>query len=324
MRAAVITELTGPDGIQIAEVPEPVAGPGQVLLDVHAAGVVFPDALRTRGAYQVRPELPFILGWEVSGIVRESAAGFAAGDRVVAIPGVGGMAEVVAVDAEWVFALPESVPLDRGAAVPLNYLTMHFALHRRAQLRAGETVLVHGAAGGVGTAACQLAAAAGARVIAVTSTPEKAAVARAAGAREAVPVDGFLAAVRELTGGRGVDVIVDPVGGDRFTDSLRCLAPEGRVVVLGFTGRQIPTVAVNRLLLRNIAVIGAGAMEFWRHHPGYVTEQWHELTPLIRSGVIDPPLGSRYPLDRAADAIRELDERRAVGRVLVELRPEAG
>lgn len=181
MRAAVVTELTGPDGVQIRELPEPAAALGEVLIDVDHAGVVFPDVLRTRGEYQHRPELPFILGWEVSGVVRDAAAGFAEGDRVVAMPTAGGLAQVVAVDAHYVFPLPDQVPLTAGAALPLNYLTMHFALRRRARLRSGETVLVHGAAGGVGIAACQLAAADGARVIAVVSIPEKAAVARRAG-----------------------------------------------------------------------------------------------------------------------------------------------
>jgi NADPH2:quinone reductase len=219
-----------------------------------------------------------------------------------------------------VFPLPDDVPSDKGAALPLNYLTMHFALTRRARLETGETVLVHGAAGGVGTAACQLAAAYGARVIAVVSTPDKGEVARAAGADEVVPVDGFRDEVRRVTDGRGVDVVVDPVGGDRSTDSLRCLAREGRLVVLGFTGREIPTVKVNRLLLANTTVMGAASAEFWRTEPGYAGRQWRDLVPLMQSGAIDPPIGSVYALDRAAAAIREIDQRRAAGRVLIRVR----
>jgi NADPH2:quinone reductase len=233
------------------------------------------------------------------------------------VPGTGGFAETVAVDAGMVFPLPDGVPSDRGAALPLNYLTAHFALLRRAALRNGETVLVHGAAGGVGTAACQLAAAHGARVLAVVSTPGKGEVARAAGAHEVVPVDGFRDEVHRLTGGRGVDVVVDPVGGDRFPDSLRCLAREGRLVVLGFTGREIPTVKVNRLLLTNTTVLGAASAEFWRSEPGYAAQQWRDLVPLLGSGAIDPPIGAVLPLDQAAAAIRQLDERRAAGRVLL-------
>ncbi|WP_448612762.1 NADPH:quinone oxidoreductase family protein [Modestobacter sp. URMC 112] len=323
MRAALITALTGPDAVEVRDVPEPVPQPGQVLVDVESAGVVFPDVLQTRGEYQLRPELPFTPGWEVSGVVREDAGGFTTGDRVAAMPVTGGLAETVAVDPEMVFPLPDEVPFDAGAALPLNYLTMHFALLRRARLEDGETVLVHGAAGGVGTAACQLAAAYGGQVIAVVSTPEKGEVARAAGAHEVVPVDGFRDEARRLTGGRGVDVVVDPVGGDRFTDSLRSLAPEGRVVVLGFTGRDIPTVKVNRLLLTNTTVMGAGSAEFWRKHPGHVGRQWRDLVPLMRSGALDPPIGSVFELEETAAALREIDGRRAAGRVLVRVRGTA-
>ncbi|WP_448627561.1 NADPH:quinone oxidoreductase family protein [Geodermatophilus sp. URMC 64] len=320
MRAAVITELTGPDAVEVQERPEPAPRPDEVLLDVEYAGVTFPDVLQTRGEYQRRPELPFTPGCEVSGVVRADAAGFLAGQRVAALPMTGGFAETVAVAAHLVFPLPDRVPFDRAAAVPLNYLTMHFALHRRARLETGETVLVHGAAGGVGTAACQLAAASGARVIAVVSTPEKGAVARAAGAHDVVPVDGFRDEVRRLTGGRGVDVVVDPVGGDRFTDSLRSLAREGRLLVLGFTGREIPTVKVNRLLLTNTAVLGAASAEFWADDPDYPARQWRELVPLLESGDLDPPIGPVFALDDVAAAIRELDERRALGRVLIRIR----
>jgi NADPH2:quinone reductase len=286
VRAALITALVGSDAIEVRDVPDPVPRVGQVLVDVEFAGVVFPDVLQTRGEYQLRPELPFTPGWEVAGVVREDSGGFAAGDRVAAMPVTGGFAETVAVDAEMVFPLPDDVPSDKGAALPLNYLTMHFTLNRRAKLTSGETVLVHGAAGGVGTAACQLAAAYGARVIAVVSTPNKG----------------------------------DPVGGDRFTDSLRSLACEGRLVVLGFTGREIPTVKVNRLLLTNTTVMGAASAEFWRTEPGYVGQQWRDLVPLMQSGAIDPPLGSVFALEQAAAAIREMDERRAAGRVLLRVR----
>src|SRR5215213_234427 len=320
MRAAVITELTGPDAVEFQERPEPVPESHQVLVDVEYAGVTFPDVLQTRGLYQRRPDLPFTPGWEVSGVVRADAGGFRAGDRVAAMPITGGLAQSVAVDTRMVFPLPDGLPLDKAAALPLNYLTAHFALVRRARLKAGETVLVHGAAGGLGTAACQLAAAYGARVIGVVSTPEKGEVARAAGAHDVVPVDGFRDEVRRLTGGRGVDVIVDPVGGDRFTDSLRSLAREGRLLVLGFTGGEIPTVKVNRLLLTNTSVLGVASAEFWSDEPDYPGRQWRDLVPLIESGAIDPPIGPLFTLEDAAAAIRELDERGAVGRVLVRIR----
>ena len=176
----------------------------------------------------------------------------------------------------------------RVRRLPLNYLTAHFALTRRARLTGGERVLVHGAAGGVGTAACQLARAYGAVVIAVVSSAEKGRIAEAAGAHEIVFVDGFRDAVRRLTRGAGVDVIVDPVGGDRFLDSLRSLASEGRLLVLGFTSGTIPTVKVNRLLLGNTAVIGVGSAELWRREPGYLRQQWDELIPFLESRAIDP------------------------------------
>ena len=320
MRAAVITALTGPDAVQVQERPEPPPEPHQVLVDVEYAGVNFPDVLQTRGQYQRRPEVPFTPGWEVSGVVRADAGGLRAGDRVAAIPVTGGLAESVAVDGRMVFPLPGGLPFDKAAALPLNYLTAHFALTRRARLEEGETVLVHGAAGGLGAAACQLAAAYGARVVAVVSTAEKGEVARAAGAHDVVPVDGFRDEVRRLTGGRGVDVVVDPVGGDRFTDSLRSLAREGRLLVLGFTGGEIPTVKVNRLLLTNTSVLGVASAEFWSDEPDHPARQWRDLVPLVESGAIDPPIGPVFTLDDAAAAIRELDERRAAGRVLVRVR----
>ena len=317
MRAAVITALTGPDAVEIQEVPEPTPEQHHVLIDVEYAGVVFPDVLHTRGEYQLRPDVPFTPGWEVSGVVRGDAGRFRAGDRVAAMPIVGGFAATVAVDARMVFPLPDDLPFDKAAALPLNYLTAHFALRRRAQLRDGETVLVHGAAGGIGTAACQLAAAYGARVIAVVSTPEKGEIARTAGAHDVVPVDGFRDEVRRLTDGVGVDVVVDPVGGDRFTDSLRSLAREGRLLVLGFTGREIPRVRVNRLLLTNTSVVGVAVKEFWDGDPEYHGRQWSDLVPLVQSGAIDPPIGLVFLLDEIDAAIRAIDDRHAAGRVIV-------
>ena len=324
MRAALVTVLDGPSAVRVGEVDEPAAD-GRVLIDVHAAGVAFPEVLQTRGRYQVRPDPPFVPGSEVAGVVRSApdGAGVRPGDRVAAFPGLGGFAEVVAADPGVVFPLPDEVSFLSGAALPMNYLTAHFALVRRGGLRAGETVLVHGAGGGVGTAAVQLAAALGARVVAVVSTPEKAAVAAAAGAQETVPADGFLARARELTGGRGVDVVVDPVGGDRFTDSLRSLAPEGRLLVVGFAAGEIPTVRVNRLLLTNVAVVGVGWGAFWSpHRPDHPREQWAALLPLLRSGRIDPPIGSVHPLADAAAALAEIDGRRATGKVVLRVRPD--
>lgn len=321
MRGVLVTAFEGPDALVVRELPEPEAQEGQVLIDVEWAGVVFPDVLQTRGQYQTRPELPFVPGWEVSGTVRTDGAGFRAGDRVAALPVTGGFAQTVAVDASMVFPLPDNVGTRRGAALPLNYLTAHFALIHRGALRPGEVVLVHGAAGGVGSAACQLAAAHGARVIAVVSTDEKAELARSVGAHEIVGVGGFLDEVRTLTSGRGVDLVVDPVGGDRFPDSLRALRHGGgRLLVLGFAGRDIPTVKVNRLLLTNTSVLGVGIDEYWRQDPQAARADWHELRPLLESGRLDPPISSVFPLEQASAALRQLDERRALGRTLLQVR----
>ena len=322
MRAVQVTSLTGPDDVRVADVEAPQPTAGQVLVDVHAAGVTFPDLLLTRGQYQVKPEPPFVPGSEIAGTVRSApeGSGFAAGDRVAAFPAFGGFAEQVAVDPAVVFPLPDGVAYEAGAGLPMNYLTVHFGLVRRGRLRPGETVLVHGAAGGVGTAAVQLARALGARVIAVVSSDAKAATARRAGAHETVPADGFKEAVAELTEGRGADVVVDPVGGDRFTDSLRSLAPEGRLLVIGFTGGEIPTVRVNRLLLNNIEVVGVGWGSFWLPRPAYLREQWEDLLPHLEAGRLDPLLGPPYALERAADALRELDHRRARGKLVLSVR----
>lgn len=263
MRALQVHDTSaGPDGLALAEdAPEPQLGDG-VLIDVEAAGVAFPDLLLSRGLYQVKPEPPFIPGTEVAGTVREAApgSGFSPGDRVMALLlAVGGFAVRAAASAWATFALPESFSVEQGAGFVMNYHTSHFALHHRGRLREGETVLVHGAAGGVGTAAIQIARSSGARTIAVVSSDAKEEIARRAGADDVIRSDGeWLAAVRELTEGRGVDLVYDPVGGERFADSVRALAPEGRLLVIGFTEGQIPTVAVNRLLLKNVAVVGVG------------------------------------------------------------------
>jgi NADPH2:quinone reductase len=320
MRAARVATLDGPDAVEIQQVPEPTPSAGQVLVDVEYAGVAFPDLLQTRGQYQARPSLPFIPGWEVSGTVRTAALGLRPGDRVAALPMGGGFAECVAVDERMVFPLPGHVSFAQGAALPLNYLTAHLALVRRGGLRSGETLLVHGAAGGVGTAVCATGAALGARVIGVVSTAEKGAAARAAGAHDVVLADTFRDDSRRLTGGRGVDVVVDPVGGDRVTDSLRSLAVEGRLLVLGFAGGEIASVRTNRLLLANTSVMGAATRELWELEPDYPAVQWRALMALVDSGPIAPLIGAELPLAGAASALGLLDERRAMGKVLLRVR----
>lgn len=323
MRAALITRLDGPDAVQVADVDEP-AGDDAVVIDVHAAGVAFPDALLTRGLYQYKPELPFSPGAEIAGVVRSAPADahVTAGDRVLGLTMLsGGMAEVVALPADRVFKLPDAVSFEAGAGILFNDLTVQFALRTRGRLAQGETVLVHGAAGGIGTSALRLAPALGAsRTIAVVSTQEKAEIARSAGASDVVLADGFRDAVKELTGGRGVDIVLDPVGGDRFTDSLRSLAVGGRLLVVGFTGGEIPTVKVNRLLLNNVDVVGAGWGAWSFSHPGYLAEQWAELEPLLASGAVAAPQPEVYPLERAAEAIASLENRTAKGKVVLKLR----
>lgn len=319
MRAVQVTRLDGPDAVEIVDVAEPEPRPNQLLIDVHAAGVNFPDVLLTKGEYQMKPNPPFVPGSEIAGVVRQAPEGspFSAGDRVVAFPGMGGFAETAVSDQIGVFALPDDVSFEAGAALPMNYLTVHFALKRRGRLQAGETVLVHGAAGGIGTAAIQYAKALGARVIGVVSTEEKGRVALAAGADDVVLAEGFKDAAKELTGGRGVDIVLDPVGGDRFTDSLRSLAVEGRLLVIGFTGGEIPTVRVNRLLLNNVEVVGVGWGAFWIGNPSYLNEQWNDLLPLLATRQLDPPIGATFPIEQASAAIRELGDRRALGKVLI-------
>jgi NADPH:quinone reductase len=325
LRALHCTELSGPDSLRLVEVPEPEAS-GQVLIDVVAAGVSFPDLLLTQGRYQMKPELPFVPGVEVAGVVREAPAGAAVkpGDRVMALTWLGGFAEVVAAAPEQVFPIPAGWSFEQAAGVVMNYHTAHFALHRRGALRAGETVLVHGAAGGVGTASVQVARGAGARVLAVVSDERKAEVACRAGAHEALLSTGdWVAQVRTLTQGRGVDVVVDPVGGDAFDRSLKVLAAEGRLLVVGFTSGRIPEVAVNRLLLRNVSVVGVAWGALAAQDPALTPHIAAELARLAERGDVQPLVGSAYPLERAADALRELESRRAVGKVVLRVKEPA-
>jgi NADPH2:quinone reductase len=323
MRAIQIARLDGPQAAEVVEIDEP-AGDGAVVIDVHAAGVAFPDALQSRGLYQYKPDMPYTPGAEIAGVVRSAPDGahVKAGDRVCGLTMLSGaMAEVVALPGDRVFKLPDSVSFEAGAGLLFNDLTVHHALLTRGRLAEGETVLVHGAAGGVGTSTLRLAPAWGAsRTIAVVSTEDKIPVATTAGATDVVLADGFKDAVKELTNGRGVDIVMDPVGGDRFTDSLRSLAPGGRLLVVGFTGGDIPTVKVNRLLLNNVDVVGVGWGAWNLTHPGYLQEQWAELEPLLASGKVSAPDPEVYPLERAAQAIASLEDRTAKGKVVVKVR----
>lgn len=328
MRAIQIVNLTGPDSaLELVDLPEPepthmLSPDGGVLVDVHAAGVAFPELLQTRGEYQIKPPLPFVPGSEVAGIVRSAPAGATvkAGDRVAGFCALGGFAETAVAPPFLTFALPDELDFAQGAALILNYHTAHFSLVLRGRLREGETVLIHGAAGGVGTAGLQVAKGLGARTIAVVSSVGKEQVAREAGADEVVRSDGpWKDEVKELTGG-GVDLVFDPVGGDRFTDSLRSLRETGRLVVVGFAGGSIPEVKVNRLLLGNTEVIGAGWGGYVMSRPQVNLEIGAEITRLIEQGFVRPIVGERFPLERAADALRVLDERRAVGKIVLDVR----
>jgi NADPH2:quinone reductase len=322
MRAVQVTMPTGPADVTVQDVPEPTPGHDDVLVEVHSVGVSFPDLLMSRGEYQVRPEPPFTLGVDFAGVVLDpGTSDLTQGQRVCGVNAHGGAAERVANPAISTFALPDALSYDEGAALPMNYLTAQFALAERGQVREGHSVLVHGAAGGVGTATLQVARGYGARTIAVVSTEEKAEVARAAGADEVVVGRDFKDAVKALTDGRGVDIVMDVVGGDAFTDSLRCLSEQGRVLVVGFaSGQGIPEVKVNRLLLNNVDVrgVGWGAYAMARH--GYMHEQWQALLPMIQSGVVRPPIGATYDLADFNRALQDMDERRTLGKSVVRVR----
>jgi NADPH2:quinone reductase len=327
MRAVQIVELTGPESaLRLVELPEPEPShpmtPGSgVVVDVHAAGVSFPEVLQTRGMYQFKPPVPFVPGSEVAGIVRSAPDGAAvrAGDRVAAFCALGGFAEVAVAPAYFSFRLPEQLDFAQGAGLVLNYHTAYFALQMRGRLRAGETVLVHGAAGGVGTASLQVAKGLGARTIAVVSSERKAAVAHEAGADHVVDAGSpWKDQARELSDG-GVDIVLDPVGGDRFTDSLRSLREGGRVVVVGFTGGSIPEVKVNRLLLGNTEVVGAAWGAWAMSKPGVTLEIGAAVDRLIAQGSVRPIVGARFPLERAVDALKLLDGRGATGKVVLDV-----
>src|SRR5437763_11287557 len=319
MFAHRVAALTGPDDVVWAEVAEPSGG---VVVDVAAAGVSFADLLQTRGAYQMRVALPYTPGMDAAGVVRSGAgagsdAGFSPGQRVAVLVPHGCWQEVISVPPDRVLPLPDGMSFEAGAAAPLNYLTGLFALVRRARALAGETLLVHGAAGGVGTAAVQRGKARGLRTIAVAGDEAKRECALRCGADHAVLSDGWLAAVRELAGERAVDIVVDPVGSDRMTDSLRSLGPEGRLLVLGFAGGEIPVVKVNRLLLGNTGVLGVASREFFEQRPALVAELWGQLIELWRTQMLADPPVEAYPFADARGALRAIADRRTFGKVVL-------
>jgi NADPH2:quinone reductase len=319
MKALVARELSGPAGLDFTDV-EDVGGEDAIVVDVRAAGVNFPDLLMLRGEYQLKMEPPFIPGVEVAGVVRSAPyeSAIKPGQRVSAFSLLGGWAEQVAVPPESVVPTPDD--LDDASAVCLlgNYYTMYFALARRGALRPGETVLVLGSAGGVGTAAVQIAKAMGARVIAMVHRPHAVEFVESLGADVVLPLTyGWLEAVKDATDGRGVDMVVDPIGGEAFDDAIRALAIEGRLLVIGFAAGGIPTVKVNRLLLRNVAVIGVGWGEFVSRNPNAQSVYGFGVNELVKAGLRPPP-PVRFPLSKGAEALQSLADGGVLGKVVLE------
>lgn len=300
--------------MRLAEVETPTPGEGQVLLRVRAANVNFPDALLCRGQYQIRPPLPFTPGVEICGETED-------GRRVIANPALpyGGFAEYALADARALLPAPEALDDAEAAALHIGYQTGWFGLHRRAHLEAGETLLVHAAAGGVGSAAVQLGKAAGARVIGVVGGAEKAAVARELGCDVVVDrrADDVIAAVKEATGGKGADVIYDPVGGDAYAQSAKLVAFEGRIVVVGFASGAIPSPALNHALVKNYSIVGLHWGLYNTKIPKLVLRCHEELTGLAARGAIKPLISERVPLAGAADAVQRVADGVTTGRIAV-------
>ena len=322
MRAVLCEAFGPPEDLVVKEVPDPVAGDGQVVVDVVGCGVNFPDVLIIQDKYQFKPDLPFSPGGEIAGTVSAVGPGVdnvSVGDNVIATLGWGGMAERVAVPAASVIAVPNGVDLVQAAGFLLAHGTSHHALADRAQLQAGETLLVLGAAGGVGLAAVELGALMGARVIAAASTDEKLALCRTRGATETVNYqrDDLRARIKELTDNRGVDVCYDPVGGDLSEPALRSMAWNGRFLVVGFAAGDIPKVPLNLPLLKGCSVVGVFWGAFTGREPERNAANIQQLLGWIAEGKLNPHVSGTYPLDDAAAAINELAQRRATGKVVV-------
>lgn len=320
MKALVAQELTGLAGLVYTDVDDAVGGPDAVVIDVRAAGVCFPDLLLISGQYQLRLQTPFIPGTEVAGVVRSAPAGsgFTAGDRVYGMALLGGYAEQATLPVAAVLPTPPELDDAQAVSLLVNYHTVYFALARRAGLRTGETVAVLGSAGGVGTAAIQVAKAMGAAVVAMVNREKGREFVEGLGTDVVLPLAGEWAkTVREHTGGRGVDVIVDPVGGEAFDEAIRALAPEGRLLVIGFAAGGIPVVKVNRLLLRNVGVLGVGWREFIMANPEVQRECADGVARLVSSGLRPPP-PQRFPLSQGRAALESLAAGEVFGKVVLE------
>ena len=321
MKAMLARQWGDPKDLEYADVPEPAPGAGDVLIDVKAIGCNFPDILIVQGKYQKRPPLPFSPGVEVSGAVRACGAGvtrFTPGDRVFALIGFGAYAESVAAPERHVYTLPPALSFDEGAAFGLVYQTSYCALVHRAALRAGEWLLVHGAAGGVGLAAVQIGKALGARVIATAGGPEKLEIARQSGADMLINyrAEDWVARVKEITGS-GADVIYDPVGGDVFDGSSKCINFEGRLLVIGFAGGRIPEIAANRILLKNISVVGVHWGLYQERRSPLVARWMDELLALVERGKLRPVICKKFPLQQAAQALAAIASRESYGKVVL-------
>ena len=322
MRAIVVDRFVEPEELEVREVPEPELRPGTVLVEVEAAGCNFFDVLMCRGEYQVKPPFPFVPGAEIAGVVRAVGKGVSkpeVGDRVFGAAGLGGFAERAVAPASQMFPIPEGMSFDQGAALPIIYPTSYAALVDRAALCAGETLLVHAAAGGVGLAAVQIGKALGARVIATAGGAEKLEVAERAGADFLIDYreEDFVARVREVTQGRGADVVYDSVGREVFERSLKCIAWSGRLLVIGFASGTIPTVKANRILLKNIALVGLHWGAYAQHQPERVPEVFEALRELYAQGRIEPLVFRRYALEETGKALRDLVSRRTWGKLIV-------
>jgi NADPH2:quinone reductase len=322
MRAIVVERWQEPKELVAREWPDPVPRAGEVVLDVEAAGCNFFDILLVQGKYQMKPPFPFIPGAEVAGVVRElgpGVTGVAVGDRVFGGLALGAFAERVALPASALHRMPEAMTFPEAAAFPVVYPTSLAALVLRANLRAGETLLVHAAAGGVGIAAVQIGKALGARVIATAGGAEKLEVARRAGADLAIDYSrsDWVEAVKQATGGRGADVIYDPVGGEIFDGSLKCIAWNGRLLVIGFASGVIPEVKANRILLKNISVVGLHWGAYAQHEPARVPEVFAELAKLYDQGKVRPLIFGTYGLDEVPQALEALAGRATFGKVVI-------
>jgi NADPH2:quinone reductase len=322
MRAVVVDKWMEPSELTVRDVPEPELGPGGLAVDVKSAGCNFFDILMVKGQYQVRPPFPFIPGAELAGVVIAVGDGvkdFAPGDRILASAGLGAFAERAVVAARGAWKMPEGMTFDEGAGFPIVYPTSYAGLVNRAHLKAGETLLVHAAAGGVGIAAVQIGKAIGARVIATAGGADKLEIARRVGADVAIDYRSgdWVEQVREATGGRGADVIYDPVGGDVFDQSMKCIAWNGRLLVIGFASGRIPEVKLNRVLLKNISLIGLHWGAHAMHEPERIPETFAALFDLYRAKKIAPVVYRAYPLGELPAALAALGSRESYGKVVV-------